>query len=83
MARQHLRLDGHESEQAPRDSEGQGSLVCCNPWDHKELGMTVIEKQHKVNLENTLNGHVLFDSIMTYRELANIQNQNKFQFPRN
>ena len=46
--------------------------MCCNPWDHKELGMTVIEKQHKVNLENTLNGHVLFDSIMTYRELANI-----------
>ena len=23
-------------EQAPGDSEGQGSLVCCHPWDHKE-----------------------------------------------
>ena len=22
------------------DSEGQGSLVCCNPWGHKELDMT-------------------------------------------
>ena len=21
-----------EFEQAPGDSEGQGSLVCCNPW---------------------------------------------------
>ena len=68
----HHCLYEHELEQTQRDSEGQGSLVCCNPWDHKELGMTVIEKQHKVNLENTLNGHVLFDSIMTYRELANI-----------
>ena len=22
------------------DSEGQGSLVCCSPWDHKELDTT-------------------------------------------
>ena len=25
-------LSGHESEQTPGDSEGQGSLVCCSPW---------------------------------------------------
>ena len=24
----HQRLNGHEFEQAPRDGEGQGSLVC-------------------------------------------------------
>ena len=34
------RLSGHEFEQAPRDSEGQGSLACCSPWGHKELDMT-------------------------------------------
>ena len=28
----HHRLNGHEFEQAPGDSEGQGSLVCCSPW---------------------------------------------------
>ena len=28
------------SEQAPGVAEGQGSLVCCNPWGHKELDMT-------------------------------------------
>ena len=22
------------------DSEGQGSLVCCSPWDYKESDMT-------------------------------------------
>ena len=22
------------------DGEGQGGLVCCSPWDHKELDMT-------------------------------------------
>ena len=27
------RLNGHdELEQTPGDSEGQGSVVCCNPW---------------------------------------------------
>ena len=31
----------HEFEQTPGDGEGQGSLVCCSPWGHKELGMTV------------------------------------------
>ena len=33
-------LKGHESEQAPGDGEGQGSLACCSPWDCKELGIT-------------------------------------------
>ena len=27
-------------EQIPGDSEGQGSLVCCSPWGHKELDTT-------------------------------------------
>ena len=36
----HHRLDGHELEQTPGDSEGQGSWACCNPWGHKELDTT-------------------------------------------
>ena len=36
----HHRLNGHESEQTRGDSEGQGSLVCCSPWGHKELDTT-------------------------------------------
>ena len=28
----HHWLNGHEFEQTPGDSEGQGSLACCNPW---------------------------------------------------
>ena len=27
-------------EQAPGDSEGQGSLACCNPWGHEESDTT-------------------------------------------
>ena len=36
MAGWHHRLDGHESEHAPGDSEGQGSLACGSPWGWKE-----------------------------------------------
>ena len=36
----HHQLNGHEFEQAPGDGEGQGSLVCCNPWFSKELDTT-------------------------------------------
>ena len=32
MAGWHYRLDGREVEQAPGVGDGQGSLVCCNPW---------------------------------------------------
>ena len=31
---------GHEFEQIPGDSEGQGSLVCCSPWGRKEWDTT-------------------------------------------
>ena len=34
------RLNGHEFEQTPGDNEGQGSLVCCSPWDCKKLDTT-------------------------------------------
>ena len=33
-------LNGHEFEQTPGDSEGQGSLACCSPWGRKELDMS-------------------------------------------
>ena len=33
-------LNGCEFEQTPGDSEGQGSLVCCCPWAHKQSNTT-------------------------------------------
>ena len=36
----HDRLNEHEFEQALGVSDGQGSLACCSPWDHKESDMT-------------------------------------------
>ena len=36
----HHRLNGHEFEKTPGDSEGQGSLVCYSPWGLQELDTT-------------------------------------------
>ena len=36
----HHQLNGHDFEQTPGDSEGQGSLVYCSAWAHKESDLT-------------------------------------------
>jgi len=36
----HHRPNGLEFEQIPGDGEGQGTLMCCSPWGHKESDMT-------------------------------------------
>ena len=40
MAGWHHRLNGHEFEWTPGDGDGQGVLVCCNSWGHKESDTT-------------------------------------------
>ena len=40
VVRQHHQLNGHELEWTLGDSGGQGSLVCCSPWGHKDSNMT-------------------------------------------
>ena len=42
------RLNGHEVEQSPGDSEGQGSLVCCSLWGRKEWDTT--ESQNNLSM---------------------------------
>ena len=36
----HHKISAHEFEHALGDGEGQGSLVCCSPWDRKESDTT-------------------------------------------
>ena len=40
MVERHHWFNGHEFEQAPGDSEGQGSLAYCSPWGCKESDTT-------------------------------------------
>ena len=36
----HHQLDRHEFECALEVGDGQGSLVCCSPWGHRESDTT-------------------------------------------
>ena len=45
----HHRLNGHEFEQTPGDSEGRGSLECCSPWGGK-----VSDTTYQVNNKNMI-----------------------------
>ena len=40
MAGWHHQFNGHEFEQDPGVGDGQGSLVCCSAWGHKESDTT-------------------------------------------
>ena len=40
MAGWHHGLDGRESECAPGDGDGQGSLACCDSWGRTEWDTT-------------------------------------------
>ena len=50
----HHWLSGHEFEQTPGDGEGQGSLVCCSPWDGKESDTTERLDNNNLGLDNLL-----------------------------
>ena len=41
----HHQLNEHEFEPISGDGEGQGSLVCCSPWGHKELDLAAEQPQ--------------------------------------
>ena len=62
-------LDGHESEQALGVGDGQGSLVCCSPWDCKESDMT--EQLNWTALES-LASHIVYIPSMLHFQINRI-----------
>ena len=50
MSGWHHLLNGHEFEQTPGDSKGQGSLGCYSPWGCKESNMTERLNNNNLNL---------------------------------
>ena len=61
MVGRHHWLNEHEFEQAPRDGEGQGNLICCSPWGHKESDMTeqLNNKSYIYNIKKCWSGHLM------------------------
>ena len=60
----HHQLNGHEFEQDPGDTEGQGSLACCSPWGCKELDTTEPPK-------NNINHHAICKKRQFYLIISN------------
>ena len=65
----HHQLNGHESEQALGDSEGQGSLECCSPWGCKKLDMTERLNNNK-NVFQTFRLITILFCLIMYLRLA-------------
>ena len=53
MVVQRHRLNGHEFEQTPGDSEGQGSLAHRNTWGHKESDMNDFASEEQQCTQNS------------------------------
>ena len=53
----HHLLNEHEFEQTLGDAEGQGSLVCCSPWSHKQLDTT--EQMNKSGSSRVAHNHCI------------------------
>ena len=49
----HHQLDEHEFEQVLGDNEGQGSLVCCSPWQHR-VGHDLVTEQQLCSVQFSL-----------------------------
>ena len=45
----HHQLDGPEFEQAPGVGDGQGTMVCCITWGHKESDWTQLSNWTELN----------------------------------
>ena len=46
---EHHQFNGHEFAQTLGDGEGQGSLACCSPWDHRVRHDLVTEQQQRLS----------------------------------
>ena len=72
----HHQLNGHESEQTPRDSEAQWSLACCSSWGHRESDI-VTEQQKRTTTKlvwgKTISFSLaLFLKILTRRKVGSM-----------
>ena len=55
----HHRCNEHELRQTLGDGEGQGGLVCCSPWSHKQSDMTRgLNSNNKVHIQYNSTGLV-------------------------
>ena len=73
----HHWLDGRQSQWTPGVGDGQGGLVCCNSWGHKELDTTeqliwsdlIDERTQGFETDLWLPGYIFLDKLFNFFEL--------------
>ena len=70
----HHQLNEHEVEQTQGGSEGQGSLVCCNPWGSQRVGHALVTEQQQPTFECLL-FTVLSTDLIQFNPPKNFKNQ--------
>ena len=63
MFRQHHRLNGHEFEESPGGSGGQGSQACYSPWGHRVFAT---EREHPLLTDSCLKTALSSQKPFTY-----------------
>jgi len=72
----HHRLDGHDFGWTPGVGDGQGGLVCCNSWGHKESDMTErliwLTEEDNVTLKSHLT-HFMYIKEVKVKSLSRVR----------
>ena len=73
----HHKLDGHESESAPKVGDEQGSLECCCSWSHKESDTTkrINETNYSTGMEPTFKVNSNFSLYISNINLDLVRNR--------
>ena len=84
----HHWLNGHELEQTPGNSEGQGRLMCCSPWGCEELVKSSwlnnnihfnIKPYHTEAISHKMNHKIMINWYTLFMYLCYIINYHKQQ----
>ena len=68
----HHQLNGYEFEQAPVDSEGQGSLLCCSPWGCKESDtIEQLNNNRMITYSFSLSYFIKLNTLCVHQDVAN------------
>ena len=74
----HYQLNGHEFEQTPGETEGQGSLACCSLWGCKESDTTEqLNNNTDIKGELDSNTIIVWDFNISFTPMDKSFRQNK------
>ena len=74
----HHQLNGHEFEQTPGETEGQGSLACCSLWGCKESDTTEqLNNNTDIKGELDSNTIIVWDFNISFTSMDKSFRQNK------